>query len=273
MILEQLIPFIEQREPGFAAKIRGADARSVELLEERCSSRLPGVYREFLGLMGEDTGGLDVLPGYVYRASDLLTYHPSPDTEFSYDPSHYHKIAICCDQERESFLDFFLDLKLGDKEDAPVVTFEDESGDPVWERSEPSDPIKTGRWFGDVLQLGALNAYEFNRRKHRARLSVTSRLTPENKAVWREQGTWWSEVCGFLAAWGLPQPLRGRAFWCGSGAGTIVIAERLFHGAFPIVLNLASDDRSELLRREEQIRDRFAVVGEEGRNETLEDVD
>jgi hypothetical protein len=273
MIRERLIPFIDERVPGFAAKIRGADEQSVALLEQRCSSRLPSVYRDFLALMWEDTAGFDVIPGYAYRASELLAYHPTPETELAYDPRRYHKIAICCDEEREDFVDFFLDLELGDEEDAPIVRFEDDSGVPAWDRGEPPEPRNTGRWFGDSLQLGALNEYELNRRAHQLRLSVTSRFTPENKAVWTDQGAWWSEVCGYLAAWKLPQPLRGRAFFCGVGAGTIVTAERPTHGAFPIVVRLASDDRSELYRRGEQIRDQFAVVGEEGRNESLEDVE
>jgi hypothetical protein len=59
-MLTDFITLIERYDPGYTYKIKGAAAGKISHLEELISQPLPAYYREFLTVMGDDTGGLDL---------------------------------------------------------------------------------------------------------------------------------------------------------------------------------------------------------------------
>ena len=56
---QKIIDFIDERDPGFRGRIRGATAERIAQLQAIHVAKLPRAYVDFLGLMGEDHGGFE----------------------------------------------------------------------------------------------------------------------------------------------------------------------------------------------------------------------
>ncbi|WAS98038.1 SMI1/KNR4 family protein [Nannocystis punicea] len=128
MSFSQILAFLVARAPDLRAEIRGAGPDDIAELAELCPRPLPREYLEYLQAMGGSSGSFQALPVADCRADSLWPHLLATAT--SYPADRYFKIGLDLGIGRDVRLDWFLDLKRGDPDDPPVVTFEDE-GDPA----------------------------------------------------------------------------------------------------------------------------------------------
>lgn len=128
MSFSALFAFLTARVPDLRDQIRGATSDDIAELAELCPRPLPRAYLEFLQAMGGSTGSFSALPIADCRAAELWPHLRS--TPPSYPTDRYLKVGIDLGIGRDIREDWFLDLRRGDPDDPPVVTFEDE-GDPA----------------------------------------------------------------------------------------------------------------------------------------------
>ena len=61
MSLEPFLSYMERYNPGFRSRIRGVSEREIALMEELYQRPLPESYKEFLRVMGADSGGFHLV--------------------------------------------------------------------------------------------------------------------------------------------------------------------------------------------------------------------
>lgn len=124
MPFSKILAFLEARAPGLSAERRGAHPDDIAALAAACPRPLPRAYLEYLQAMGGSSGSFQALPVADCRAAALWPHILA--TPPSYPDDRYFKIGLDLGIGRDIRLDWFLDLKRGDPDDPPVVTFEDE---------------------------------------------------------------------------------------------------------------------------------------------------
>ncbi|MFZ6184207.1 SMI1/KNR4 family protein [Nannocystis pusilla] len=128
MSFSPILAFLDARVPELRAELRGATPEDIDELAELCPRPLPRAYVEFLQAMGGSSGSFSALPVADCRAAELWPHLLA--TPPSYPADRFLKIGIDLGIGRDIRRDWFLDLRRGDPDDPPLVTFEDE-GDPA----------------------------------------------------------------------------------------------------------------------------------------------
>jgi len=72
-LIDHIIEFIENRDPQFASRIRGASESEIMALEEAGGFHFSPTYRRFLERMGRDMGGLHIGPA-DFSISAMMKY-------------------------------------------------------------------------------------------------------------------------------------------------------------------------------------------------------
>jgi hypothetical protein len=75
---EEVIDYIAGYDPSFRGSIEGASEEEIAELEALTGSELPEVYREFLGVMGRNTGWIDI-QRLDFRVETVLDYYRRED--------------------------------------------------------------------------------------------------------------------------------------------------------------------------------------------------
>lgn len=117
----QIVAFLDQQEPGFGDRIRGASADEIAALQQRSGAPLPENFVGFLRHMGAAHGGFPVHPEHGYLIQDLLGF---PADEVGWDRRRHLLIGFMLYPVREDPHDLFFDLLRGDPIDAPIVGFQ-----------------------------------------------------------------------------------------------------------------------------------------------------
>ncbi|WP_438032693.1 SMI1/KNR4 family protein [Sorangium sp. So ce204] len=95
--MEKIISYIEQHNPGFARRIRGATPDEIDSLEQTAGHPLPPDYRYFLSVMGHDDGQLFGQKGISTDVPSLLSfYRESVATGENSVPEDCIVIAVGC---------------------------------------------------------------------------------------------------------------------------------------------------------------------------------
>lgn len=128
MSFSPILAFLAARVPELRAQLRGASPEDIDELAEQCPRPLPRAYLEFLQAMGRSCGEFSPLPVADCRAAELWPHLVA--TPPSYPAGRFLKVGIDLGIGRDLRRDWFLDLRRGDPDDPPLVTFEDE-GDPA----------------------------------------------------------------------------------------------------------------------------------------------
>lgn len=118
-----LVAFVERTRPGISQSFRPATAEQITALAAAHGGVdvLPGVYREFLAVMGESTGELELTWGST-SITDLLEELVHPDI-VQPDPARFVKFGIGeynidCGKQEDDFFD--LAQRTADLHDAAV---------------------------------------------------------------------------------------------------------------------------------------------------------
>ncbi len=119
---QALAAFIATADPAFAASLRGVAPEEIDRVERETGIRLPSAYRQFLQMMGRDSGGFRLFgQGQTHTFDELVADLPAE----SYPAASYFRIAFANDDAEISAPDHFLDLGRSDGDDAPIVMFEE----------------------------------------------------------------------------------------------------------------------------------------------------
>jgi hypothetical protein len=244
MTLDTTVQFIDERVPGFRQRIRGASAATLAELQGFTSRPLPRAYARFLALMGEDSAEFDLFPGFRYGASQLVASRRRVEST-AYPSDRYFKIAMQAPGPAEFFTDVFLDLQRGDGEDAPLVSFEDQSGGVMGHSYQPSD-MRLG--FVHHVRRSAFIDYELRALPEKVHLGFYSERS--------DAGTdrTWESLLGILGRLELDQPLgTGAMWWCGCSARLSLMAEGSADAG--VTVAMAHVDRDSLRRMTELLSD------------------
>lgn len=111
----------ELAPPDLAASVVGVSPSLMESVGREVAVVLPGAYRGFLEVMGEDTRGFAaVAPTHSTRMSELLPLIPGPAER----TRRYWRISIERNLMQQMPVDYYLDLSTSDGRDAEVVAFD-----------------------------------------------------------------------------------------------------------------------------------------------------
>lgn len=240
---DRAIQFIDRVDATFLANAKGVPLKDIEAAEAGCRVRLPRAYRQFLLLMGSDSGEFQAISATQTTSFyEVLALLPDDD----YPVERYFRVSFASEDAQVSPPDYFLDLAHGDDEDAPLVAFEGGG------HFDPRDVMQTGFSFGEQVTDRIFRHFEFGRRAERERvfvLEVEPRDAPEHMRVAIDLLT----RMGFGLALA---PLPRLACMSRPGASSIVAIRepnRL------LKINVGCESRSELLRLVDQL-----LVGLEG---------
>lgn len=160
---ERALAFINAADPAFSGLIKGVPPADIAAAEAGCGIRLPRAYREFVLLMGADSGRFSATTAtqthQFYEVMALL-----PDEDYPLD--RYFRISFASDDSLISPPDYFLDLSRSDGEDAPLVTFEGGGS------FNPDDVRETGFTFGEQVTERIFRFFEFGERSTRERIFI-----------------------------------------------------------------------------------------------------
>jgi SMI1 / KNR4 family (SUKH-1) len=118
---DRLIGFAELEAPSFVASLVGVPLDEIAAIEHQYDVRLPANYKQFLLLMGAESGGFHLFgPNQNQRFRDVVAQLPDESSPVQ----EYFKIAFAGDDSRVNPPDHFLDLTRSDGIDAPIVMFE-----------------------------------------------------------------------------------------------------------------------------------------------------
>lgn len=247
----KIVDFIDARLPGFRSAVRGASPEAIAALQARTSAPLPGLYRDFLTVMGESSSVFPAFPGYIWNVAALLDCWPGDDS-VAYDRNRYFKIALNASQEAVSHEDYFLDLARSDGDDAPIVCFEDPSEDGVpgdWHGLVLGDWVETNLSLRGWLCAQAFHFFELMRRAELADCGVdTDEDAPEAS---------WASACEVLDRLKLDRPLQAPHSWFGVGAHVSVYG--VLQGD-SVSVCVGADSRRELRRVVEVLRDTLEIL-------------
>ncbi len=247
---DRVIQFIEDRETGFRAGLRGASVGQLEALEVLNQAPLPAVYAEFLDHLGGE-GDFELSWEHHCSAASLLeVWNPSPGEvpQLPYPVGDFIWIGGQLDELDETYWgDLYLDMRGGDRDDPPVIAdhFEDRY-DPHAARH-----LVAPR-FSEYVQIQAFRSYEGERRS--CKLALRSALGPEDGRREEVADARWSAILRVLVLAGLEAALPGGPnLWVGSRAQDLALRlERLPHS---IMAYIVGSDRIALSQLAEVIED------------------
>jgi hypothetical protein len=105
--MKDFVDWLISIDSEFASLISGADTNIVTQLQKEIGQPLPSDYRDYLLLMGENNGGLDIFVDCVSKASELLDFYrrvkrdPVPE---NFLPSAFALVGIYGEAVPEVFL-------------------------------------------------------------------------------------------------------------------------------------------------------------------------
>jgi hypothetical protein len=159
------LEFINTADPTFTTNMRGVPLKDVEAAEAGCKIRLPESYRQFLLMMGVESGRFRATAAtQTQNFYDVLELLPDED----YPLDRYFRVSFASDESQISPPDYFLDLARSDGEDAPLVTFEGGGN------FNPGDVAETGFTFGEQVTDRIFRFFEFKRRPEKDRVFILS---------------------------------------------------------------------------------------------------
>lgn len=256
MKIEDIIQFIEKREPGFRTKIRGCQEDMIENLLDFLPEgrRLPRLYEAFLKALGADAGGFRLLPGGEFLAQALWFHHE--ENYASYPQSRYFKFGIDAPAEGVDIVnDWFFDLERvsPSSDDAVVVRFEDEGMPEDFETEDATDVYAS---FGDMLRARIFHQYVLER------LPIISRLQVAAEGPMSNRENVAGEVLELLKRFGLGEVTDSSPqLWTGetpdNDRAALVFIPPMSSG---VSIRIAGRERKAVLMMVEPIRDQLDVV-------------
>jgi hypothetical protein len=161
---EALAGFIRTLDPAFARSVKGVPAEEIQRVEREYRLHLPGVYRDFLEMMGMDSGEFSLFGfGQDESFDDLIAEMP----DASYPLDRYFRISRAGDDAGFSASDYFIDLGRTDGDDAPIVRFED---------TQDFTPEHVAEWrftFGEWVTRQVFSFLVLDRAAARAMVVIT----------------------------------------------------------------------------------------------------
>ncbi|NVB38659.1 SMI1/KNR4 family protein [Pseudenhygromyxa sp. WMMC2535] len=251
---QHIINFIDERAPGFGARIRGASSERIAELQAIHLAKLPQAYVDFLSLMGENHGGFELSWERYSTISELIFNSTSPR---GWRPDHpeprFVWIAGQKNEEDESYWgDLYLDLELGAREDPPVVARDFSEQDPALLDPEVVFALS----FTDFVQSTAYSDYEQVKNMYQYEL-------PLSFSKKKHELTWFN-LRASLRALGWRECLPGSEnTWFGEHDDPISLdAESTRLGM--IRLLIGANDRKLVLSMAEEIKDDFPTIASPG---------
>lgn len=244
----QIIDFIDERDPGFRTRIRGASRERVAELQAIHTAKLPRAYVDFLSLLGEDHGGFELSWAHYSTIGELLEHNIMPlDAPLSYPRSRFVWIAGMKDEyedDASGWGDYYLDLTRGEREDPTLI--DHEFFEPYTEAPEIGHVI--GLRFTDYIQKRVYADYEMDSKLYQYRVSLSFSVK-EATAVWKQLHRlfrwmkWRSCLPGSDNTW----------FGLHAEPGSL----EAIRGDGMIHLHIGANDRKRVLTIAEEIEDEF----------------
>jgi hypothetical protein len=150
----EVLAYVDSVDPAFRSRLKGVPEHDIALTEGGLHIRLPASYREFLLLMGVDSGDLSPLTAVQNHSFyDVLELLPDDD----YPAQRYFRVAFADDETQISPPDTFLDLARSDGYDAPLVAFEGGGG------FDAAQVQETGFTFGEQISQRVFEKFGLER--------------------------------------------------------------------------------------------------------------
>ena len=73
--MEKALKYVSQLDPGFCGNIRSATSQQIAHLESLTNVTIPQCYRDFLAVMGMDTGGLALAAEGTTKITEIIEYY------------------------------------------------------------------------------------------------------------------------------------------------------------------------------------------------------
>jgi cell wall assembly regulator SMI1 len=123
---QQVLDYINKRQPGFLQTAKGVPRQELEAWQTRYSVNLPSIYLDFMTAMGHSSGKFRPLGNYNHNFEELarqVAWMYSDDCPYRNDyPQHrYFLIGYEADESMISPYELFLDLDGCDGNDASMV--------------------------------------------------------------------------------------------------------------------------------------------------------
>lgn len=168
----EVLAFLELQEPGIGVGIVGATDAQIKQLQARSPVPLPEAYIGFMRCFGGARGDFNVMPEHCYLADELLSI---PEDIYIWDRQRYLLIGMLDESPRLDTHELFLDLQMGDSQDALMVGFTPGEDPVVYE-------LECG--ISDCVVFRAMWWYAMEREAVIAQLLYGSIEEPNKKWVW-----------------------------------------------------------------------------------------
>ena len=251
---QKIIDFIDERDPGFRGRIRGATAERIAQLQAIHVAKLPRAYVDFLALMGEDHGGFEFSWEHYSTIDELLANGtPTGDSQLPYPETRFLWIAGQKNEEDDSYWgDLYLDMKDGDRDDPPVIAHDFYDEDP----DEPGPESILALRFTDLIQSNAYANYE--RIKNMYQYWFSLQFSKKKTA------TVWLQLRELLQTMEWRECLPGSdSTWFGQHAEPLSLDVKMNHRGMIRIL-VGANDRKRVLSVVEELEDEFPTMANPG---------
>jgi cell wall assembly regulator SMI1 len=123
---QQVLDYINGRQPGFLQMVKGVPRQELEAWQNRYSVELPSIYLDFMTVMGHSSGKFKPLGWYDHNFEELasqVAWMYSDDCPYrkDYPQDRYFLIGYVADESMISPYELFLDLDSCDGNDARLI--------------------------------------------------------------------------------------------------------------------------------------------------------
>ncbi|KIG17544.1 hypothetical protein DB30_03245 [Enhygromyxa salina] len=254
---QQIIAFIDERDPGFRGRIRGATPERIQELQAIHAAKLPRAYVDFLELMGEDHGGFELSWAHYSTVQELLLHKVMPPGgPTSYPQSRFIRIAGLKEEHEDDasgWGDYYLDLQRGERDDPVMI--DHEFFDPYVDAPEVGSVVVER--FTDRVQLRAYADYEQLNNAHQYALNLHF-STPKIAAGWQQ-------LLRLFRWMGWQACLPGsEGTWFGQHTDPVSLEAEIYNDTCVCIL-AGSNDRRRVLALIEEIKDEFPTQNNGGK--------